>query len=175
MTPFHCFIGMKYPSDQVAKIIRDHLSELAGDLDDVDTIQPVERALLKDGSLTLVNEWRVRPKIPDMLGDLVDSTKLGWLDTAHWLPDGTACTWRIDPFFMPGAIRCAGSTRFEPAMGGRGVRVSFEGKLEIESAAFQAVPASLRSAATKGIESLVSALIPKNFRKTTDAVARHLA
>ena len=169
MKAFHCLVGLRQPPDRVAAAIRDRLPEIAPDLDDVAAIRTVERTERPDGGWTLVNEWRVTPKLPAALDSHIRPDMLGWLDHADWSADLILCRWRIEPYFMAGAIRCTGETRFEPAMGGRGTRAIFDGTFDIDAAALASVPAVWRRPAAAAAELLVGTLIPKNFRKTADA------
>lgn len=169
MKAFHCLIGLRQPPDRVATVIRDRLPEIAPDLEDVAAISTVARTDRPDGGVALVNEWRVNPKLPTALSAYISADMLGWLDHADWSPDLTVCRWRIEPYFMSGAIRCAGVTRFDSAMGGRGTRAIFEGSLEIDAAALSGVPVAWRRPASAAVELLIGTLIPKNFRKTADA------
>lgn len=169
MKPFHCLVGLRQPPDRVAAAIRDRLPEIAPDLDDVEAIRTISRTGTKDGGLILVNEWRVRPNLPATVAAHISPDKLGWLDHADWSADMTLCRWRIEPYFMAEAIRCAGETRFEPAMGGRGTRAIFDGSFDIDPAALSSVPAAWRRPASAAVELLIGTLIPRNFRKTADA------
>jgi hypothetical protein len=171
MKAFHCLVGLRQPFHRVAPAIRDRLSEIASALDDVETIRTVARVEQPGGGLTLVNEWRVNPKLPAALDGHITPDMLGWLDHADWSAELTHCRWRIEPYFMAEAIRCDGETRFEPAMGGRGTRATFEGRLDIDPSALSRVPLAWRRPASAAIELLIGTLIPKNFRKTAEAVA----
>lgn len=170
MKSFRCLVGLRYPVSEVAPAVRDRLADIAPDLDDVERISVIERREQPHGGLVLVNEWRINPKLPAGLDTYVTSDMLGWLDHAEWSADAELCRWRIEPYFMPEAIRCTGETRFEAAMGGRGARVTFEGTLDVDPAALARVPPAWRLPASAAIELVVGTLIPKNFRKTTDAV-----
>lgn len=169
MKAFHCLVGVRQPLDRVAAAIRDRLPDIAPDLDDVEGIRTVARTEHADGGVALVNEWRVNPKLPAALRAHVTPDMLGWLDHADWSADLTRCRWRIEPYFMAGAIRCAGETWFEPAMGGRGTRAIFDGSLDIDPSALSNIPAAWRRPASAAVELLIGTLIPKNFRKTADA------
>lgn len=175
MKAFQCLVGLRQPLDRVAPAIRDRLPEIAPALEDVETIRTVASVARSDGGLALVNEWRVNPKLPAALNGYITPDMLGWLDHADWSADLTHCRWRIEPYFMAEAIRCSGETRFEPAMGGRGTRATFEGTLDIDPAALSRVPQAWRRPASSAVELLIGTLIPKNFRKTADAVAGLLA
>ena len=171
MKTFHCLVGAKLPPERLAAGVRDLLPDIAPSLDQVDAITTMERVARPDGGCTLVNEWRVRPALPPGLEGLVTPEMLGWRDHAEWSADLRLCTWRIEPYFMADAIDCRGTTRFEPAMGGRGARAIFEGALDIDPSAMASIPMAWRAPASLGVELLIGALIPQNFRKTVNAVA----
>jgi hypothetical protein len=171
MKAFHTLVGLRHPAGNIGAAIRDRLPEIASSLDDVETITTISRDERADGGMMLVNEWRVNPKLPSALSGVIAPDKLGWLDYADWSADLSQCRWRIEPFFLGDAIHCEGTTRIEPAMGGRGARATFEGRLIVDPEALSAVPPMWRKSATSAVELLVGTLIPKNFRKTTDAIA----
>jgi hypothetical protein len=171
MKAFRCLVGVRQPAGLIAAAVRDQIALVAPLLEQVERIVTVSRVERPDGGLTLVNEWQVSPQVPAGLESLITRDMLGWLDHAEWAPDLSACRWRVEPFFMRGSIRCEGVTRFEPAMGGRGARASFEGGLDVDPGAISAVPMAWRAPASLALEFLVGTLIPGNFRKTVEAAA----
>ncbi|MGB3472494.1 MAG: hypothetical protein WBA51_16895 [Erythrobacter sp.] len=171
MKPFQTLVGVRKPLPDLAATVRDRLPDIATALTDVSSILVIKREHGEDGSAQLVNEWRVEPKLPGPVREAISDDMLGWNDHAIWTADLTECVWRIEPFFMPGAIRCAGTTRFEPAMGGRGTKAIFTGEFDIDAAALSKVPPSLRGAAVSALEAMMGSMIPRNFRKTIEAAA----
>jgi hypothetical protein len=170
MKEFRCLVGLRYPPDRVALGVRDWMGEVGPRLENVEQVSTIVRVERPDGGTGLVNEWRVNPELPATLNGVVSRDMMGWLDHAEWAPDLTACEWRIEPFFMSEAIDCRGTTRFEPAMGARGSRVTFEGRLDIDPAALATLPAMWRGPASIAVEMLIGTLIPKNFRTAVEAV-----
>jgi hypothetical protein len=175
MKPFHCLVGLRQPAKDVAAAIRDRLPEIAPALQDVQCIRAISRTEQADGRVTLINEWRVNPKLPSALNGIVSPDRLGWLDHAEWSADLSSCSWRIEPYFMAEAIQCKGTTWIAAAMAGRGTRATFEGALTIDPTALSSVPAAWRQPAAAAVEFLIGTLIPRNFRRTADAVAALLA
>jgi hypothetical protein len=171
MKEFRCLVGLRHPPHAVGVAIRDRMAEIAPVLDNVERIETVARVDRSDGSVALVNAWRVNPALPPALGQIVTRDQMGWLDHAEWTADLGLCRWRIETNFMSEAIDCAGTTRLEPAMGGRGSRAIFEGRLDIDPAALMAVPLAWRGPASSAVEMLIGTIIPKNFRKTAEAIA----
>jgi hypothetical protein len=171
MKEFRCLVGLRHPPRAVAAAIRDLMPEVAPSLEHVEEIATIARVDHPDGAASLVNAWRVNPALPPALSTVLTRDKLGWLDHADWSSDLSACRWRIEPNFMDEAIDCQGVTRFEAAMGGRGARVVFEGRLDIDPAALCAIPIAWRGPASLAVEMLIGTIIPKNFRKTAEAIA----
>ena len=171
MKTFRCLVGVRQPPQALAAAVRDRIPEIAAGLEGVERIATLSRTEREAGGTVLVNEWRVNPDLPPAARGFVTPEMLGWLDHADWRADVAGCDWRIETFFMPEAIRCSGSTRFEPAMGGRGSRATFEGALDIDPAALATLQPAWRAPASLAVEFLIGTLIPRNFRKTVEAVA----
>ena len=176
MKPFKSIVVVKYPLDLVWTTIRDRMPEMVPMLGDVASITVLDRREAASGTIELVNEWRVHLNIPTMLNSVVKPEMLGWIDRAEWHDVTHECQWTIEPFFLTEAVRCVGTTVYEPAIGGRGTRITFAGTLDIDN--FQLgkiIPTSLCIPVSAALETLVATLVPKNFRKTTDALAKLLA
>lgn len=170
MKAFRSLVGLRHPPRAVAAAIRDRMHEIAPALEHVECITTVARVDRPDGGAALVNAWRVNPALPPALSALVTPEQMGWLDHADWSADLSVCRWRVEPNFMSAAIACSGETRFEPAMGGRGTRALFEGRLDVDPAALSGMPAAWRGPASSAMELLVGTMIPQNFRRTAEAI-----
>jgi hypothetical protein len=171
MKDFRCLVGVRHPPQELAGAVRDLICQVGSSLEHVEQVATVTRVERPDGSTALVNEWRVNPTLPAALNGVVTRDMLGWLDHAEWSRDLSGCEWRIEPFFMGKAIRCQGETRFESAMGGRGTRAIFEGRLDIDPSALALLQPAWRGPASAAVELLIGTIIPKNFRKTVEAVS----
>jgi len=171
MKTFKSVIMVKYPQEVVWQAIRDRLPEMVPYLDDVAMIIQDHRSEEDDGSLQLINIWEADIKIPGMLESMIDPSSLSWTDRAKWLEDKNECHWSIEPHFFPDRTRCSGTTYYEPAIGGRGTRITFTGELEVNTKNIPGLPAVMESTATRTLESLITSLIPKNFRKVTGALS----
>jgi hypothetical protein len=171
MKKFKNVIIVKHPKTPVWKTMRDRLPEMVPYLDNVASITQVQRQPGKAGSVQLVNLWKADVKIPAAIQSIIDVPNLSWLDRAEWLESRSECRWSIEPQFLPGSIRCAGSTHFEPALGGGGTRITFEGELEVSADRISGLPGFAQTAASHVMEALVISLVPKNFRKITDAIS----
>lgn len=174
MKPFKTVAIVKHHPDIVSSIVRDRLPELVSFLDDIEQITVVERVEAPDGTVRLVNHWKANPPIPPMLASVIDPTMLAWLDRVEWNPSGLECRWRIEPQFLAGRTRCEGLTRYEPALGGKGTKIVFDGQLDVTARGLAGVPALVENMVSNGIEAFVTTLIPKNFRRLAEAISSYL-
>ncbi|MFB9241777.1 hypothetical protein IV454_19060 [Massilia antarctica] len=175
MTPFHSFTMVKHPVDQIWLVMRDHLAELAVQLDDLDSIVQLERSTGSDGRLLLVNRWQARQTIPAMLRGALGGEVISWVDRAQWDDTAHVCEWAITPSVLSDHIDCRGSTRYEPAMAGRGTRVSFDGSFTLKPGFLNRLPAAFEPAILSLVENIVSTLIPRNLSKAINAAGQFSA
>ncbi len=172
MKDFKCVVMSKQPLERLWVVVRDQMSDLAAMLDDIERVTVLKRRKLRDGRIQLVNEWRAVPRLPISIKSIVGSDAFVWLDHAEWVDADRQCHWRIEPQFLPGRIRCHGTTSYEPAMGGRGTKVTFEGHLHIEAGATAGAGRLLERSVAPIVESIVTVMIPKNFCRIVEAAGR---
>ena len=168
-------VVVKQPLDRVWVTMRDRLPELAAALDDIESIVVVEREALRPGSVRLVNKWQSRQRIPAGFRDRLGTADLSWLDRNLWDDASHCCTWVIEPTVLTDHIRCEGSTRYEPAMGGRGTRVTFTGTFDLAPGALGTFTGSLQKPVSAFVESIATTVIPRNVRKVIEAASRLIA
>jgi hypothetical protein len=174
MKSFKTLIVVKYPKQQVWEALRDTLAELAAFLDDVSSIKQLDRKQVASGQVMLTNLWTANIEIPQAIRSMLHAREVSWVDRAEWTESKGRCEWQIEPQFFTEHIKCAGTTSFDAAIGGRGTRITFEGTIEITLTSLPGVPNFMLGTATKAIESLVTTLIPKNFQKMTGALSHLL-
>src|SRR5712692_10622565 len=143
MREFKSFMMIRQPVDAVWAVMRDRLPEVAMRLDDVDRIDVLERTTSPDGALYLVNRWKARQKVPAPLQAILGAVDIDWLDRARWLDSTRRCEWSIQPSVLSEYVRCDGFTRYDPAMSGRGTRVTFEGKFDLRPGFLAGMPSML--------------------------------
>ncbi len=171
---FQTLALVRYPLPRAWNAMRDELPQLASHLEDIESITTTERTE-SPGVVSLVNIWRAKPKLPEFLARYVDTTKFAWTDRALWEEATKTCTWRIEPHMFGSYFESRGETRFEPAMGGRGTRITFSGEAEIKIGNVAGeVRKVLEDTLFKGAMSFAQGIIARNFRKMADALAAHL-
>lgn len=174
MKTFRTVAVVKHPRELVWLAVRDHMSDLVPRLEDVTSVLTQRRTEEPDGTIVLVNLWQARTDVPSVLKSLVKPDMLAWTDQAEWDERLWECQWQIQPVFVSGGPVCAGKTHFEPAIGGRGTRLAFNGSLDISKATIPGMPGLLAAASTSAIESFVATLIPRNFLKLAQAAGQYL-
>ncbi len=174
MKPFRSISVVKYPRELVWATVRDHLPDLVPLMDDIRQITQLRREEGAEGIVCLDNLWQADPKIPTLLKGELGPDKLSWIDRAEWRQSVYECHWKIEPRFLPELVQCFGLTKYEPAMGGRGTRITFEGQVGVNSSGNQSLPAFVDASLLRGFEGLVGALIPNNLRKLAVAVEKFL-
>jgi len=151
------------------------MPRLAPALPDVAAILELERSSPADGVVRVLNRWVVRQQLPSFLREHLGSGELGWLDCAEWRADDFVCRWIIKPSIKGEVVSCDGETRFEPAMGGRGTRVTFSGRLSIAPGLLSGVAAGIERPLMGFVETIATTMIPGNFRQVVEAASRTTA
>ncbi len=169
MKAFHTVEIVKAPVDDVWRAIRDRLDELVPHLDDIRSVTVQHREDLPGGDVSLVNLWRGKANVPALLNSVIKPELLAWTDRAFWNLGTRECTWQIELHLDRERTRCHGSTKFDPAIGGRGTRVTFAGEFAMNAKGMRGVPTMLESTVEAGVEAFITSLIPRNFRKLVQA------
>jgi hypothetical protein len=174
MKPFSTFTLLKQPLELVWAAMRDDLPAIAAAMDDLEGVEVLERGLESDGRLRLVNRWTARRKVPAMLQSALGTGTISWLDTAVWDDAARVCEWRIEPALLAGKIECTGRTRYEPAMAGRGTRVTFEGNFQLQPGFLTGAGAAFEPALIGFLETVVATMIPHNLARAVAAAGRRI-
>jgi hypothetical protein len=149
--------------------MRDHLSQFAHRLADIEAVVERERSIETDGRVAVLNEWKLRYQVPDAIKKALGGSELGWMDHGRW--QDLVCNWTIEPFFLKGNINCEGRTTFEPAMGGQGARITLEGEFEIRQGALLGAASVIEKPLLSFVESVVTGVLPNNLRSVVEAAS----
>ena len=144
-------------------------------LDDIESIDVLDRDESQPGVVRLVNQWNTTQRVPSLLQSRLGATAVSWIDRNEWTAAAHRCDWTIEPSVLTGDIRCAGSTTYEPAMGGRGARIIFSGEFELAPGALRELAGPLEGPVTAFVESIVTIIVPKNLHRIMDAAGRLIA
>lgn len=174
MKQFRALVVVRQPLEPVWETVRDRLPELVPRIDDVERIAVLEREE-DEGRVRLVNEWVAAQRIPDMVARTIGANEIGWIDRCEWDDGSRVGHWTIEPLVLADAVSCSGTTSYEPAMGGRGVRVTVEGSFELAGSALDGLARSLHRPVTTFVESIVSTMIPRSTRHVVQTAAELVA
>jgi hypothetical protein len=171
---FRAVVVLKHPVDQVWRMMRDELDQVIAEGDGLRELLVLRREAQAAGSVRVVSRWQADAAVPTLAAPYVNADMFRWEDDAVWIDEQHLCRWSIKTLHLPDRIACQGVTRYEPAMGGRGTRLSMEGTFQWNLRGFLDLPVPLESAVSRGIESFVGGMIPRNFRNVAEAVRRRL-
>jgi hypothetical protein len=167
-------VVLKHPLDRVWTTMRDELSALVALQDGIEEMSIQKRMLEANGHVRVVSVWQARVTVPAVAAAYLTPEMFQWTDDATWDDERHECRWRIEPHYLTERIDCSGVTRYAPAMGGRGTRITMNGEFRWNLRGFLDLPAILENNVSQGIENFVGGNIPRNFRKVTDALQRYL-
>jgi hypothetical protein len=167
---FRSLVVLKRPQQELWTIMRDHLVEFAGNIADIEEIRQIQRTAGADGSVHIVNEWRMRQQVPAAIRSMLKIGELGWIDRNSWNVEAGTCSWTIEPSFLGDHIACSGETTFTTAMAGRGTRVAFAGALDLKPGLLGSL-GSIEPLVSGFLESIVTIIIPRNLRAVVEAAA----
>ncbi|AEE52754.1 hypothetical protein [Haliscomenobacter hydrossis] len=153
---------IKHPLEPVWEAMQNQLSEIAFQVDDIESIQLQERQVSEASEVVITNVWKAKPMLPDFLKSMIQPDMLTWTDTAVWKTSSRTCHWVIHSHYFKEKMDCTGVTLFEPALGGRGCRLSVQGNLQWNGGTIGVLQ--------QGIEAVIGNIIPANFRKLAHAV-----
>lgn len=173
MTEFRALAVVKHPREMVWTAMRDRLPELVAYLPNVESVVVESRHEQPDGMVTLVNVWQASAQVPAMFQGVITADMLSWTDRAEWWAEQWECRWRIRAHAAQAAV-CTGVTRYEPAMGERGTKITLQGQMSFAPGIASVSEGLLAGAAPRGVESFVSSLVPSNFQKLAKAAGAYL-
>ncbi len=161
---------IKHPVEDVWAVFRDRFEEIGEKVDDLEYIRPIERKENEEGRLVTIYEWKANPPLPALVKSYIQPRMLTWNDTAIWDAENKVCYWQIESHYFREKMDCRGATTFEPAMGGRGCRLTFKGDIHWEGG-LPALVGIMEGPITKTMESVISKMVPKSFHKVANAAA----
>jgi hypothetical protein len=161
---------LSHPVESVFAAYRDRLVDLVPYLDEIESIEVVERR--EDGGKTYItNRWRAKSAtVPVVVRPFFPKNALAWLDRAVWDPAARTCSWEYELGTAPGLVRCSGVNYFRPRDGGSTLEIV--GNLQVDLKAIH-VPAIFRGAGPH-VESYVVGRVRPNLERVGPAVERWL-
>jgi hypothetical protein len=164
---FKTIAMLKFEHSLLWNAMLNHMPEIGAGIDDLESIIEKERLAIDHNTLKVVNEWRAKPNLPAIVTKHIKPEMLSWTDTGMWDEKKKVVQWQISSHHFGKQMECEGSTLFEPAMGGKGTRISFSGNLQWKTDKISFGLGVLDSTVLKVADSVLGQLIPANFRKIT--------
>ena len=164
---------IKQPPKVVWQTMRDHFPDIARLVDEVESITVKSRDQITYGKMEVVNIWKAAPQLPTVIEQYIKPEMLTWTDTAIWDEEKMVCNWTIDSHYFREKMDCKGITKFEPAIGGRGCRLTFQGNIYWDGS----IPITfgvMDGMISKALESIMGKMVPNNFRKLTSAIETYI-
>ena len=165
---------IKFPVDTAWHTMMNKLPDIANGVDDLESITEIERCPLPGDITKVVNVWRSKPKLPAIVMKYITPDMLAWTDTATWREKDKTIEWEIRSHHFHEQMHCKGTTVFAPAIGGKGCRLTFSGSLEWKGKVLSAGFGVLDSTIAKAVESVLTQMIPSNFRKITEIMSTYI-
>ena len=165
-------VMLRQPPRGVWTTLRDELPALASGMRDIEAIHRMERVDESSSTVRTVHEWRAAAKLPPGFDRFVDGGALSWVETALWNEAVLESRCTLESKILAGGLTGKGTTRIEPAMGGRGTRMHFEISAKIGDGALGPLGVGrLKS----GVEDAAASLIAKTLQDLGAAVEIYLS
>lgn len=152
---------INYPCMRVQSSLCTRTWELAGHLEEIDTVELHENIRNPAGDHRAVHTWRARTNVPPLLAPHLDVDYFAWTASVEWRADSLISHWRIEPHALRDALTCTAQLALTDALGGRGARLILE--LAIDGLDGR-----------QGIATLAYRLVAANWRKLIQACERQL-
>ncbi len=165
---------IKFPVGIAWNTMLHHLPDIAKDVDDLESITEIERINISEEIIKVVNIWEAKPKLPAIIMKHIQPDMLQWTDTATWKEKEKIIEWQIHSHHFHEEMQCKGTTVFENAMGGKGCRLTFSGSIEWKGKVLSFSMGMLDRTISKGIEGVLTQMIPSNFRKITEMMSKYI-
>lgn len=167
-------VVLKHPAAEVWRVMRDELEQLAKLQDGIRELRIEQREPQGECGVRVVSVWEADVSVPALAAPYLDPDMFRWTDDAVWDDTRRECCWRITTHHLADRISCAGTTRYEPALGGRGTRVTMHGGFHWDLHGFLEVPRAFEAGVSLGIESFVGSMVQRNYRKILEAARQYL-
>ncbi len=159
--------------DVVYPLIRDRMIELVPFLDNVSSIDELERTP-RDTGPKILNRWRADAgEVPALARKFVKPEMLEWLDHADWVDAETLVHWRIEAAAFNGLYTCGGTNRIIAQ--GDDVVIAISGEMKVDPSRIPGLPRLLARKIVPVVESYLVERMKPNMASLGIGVQRFLA
>jgi hypothetical protein len=162
-----------FPREEVYRVQRDSLPDLAPFLNDIQSIT-VESSERTDDVVKFVNLWKAKGgDIPSVARAFIKPEMLQWHDHATWTQSRWQCDWNMKLGFLPDAIEARGTNTWKE-LGPNETLVVIEGEIRIHADRIPGVPRLLAKSVGEAVEKFVVKMIEPNLKQTSVGVTNFL-
>ncbi len=161
-----------HPRELVYHTYRDRLPELVEMLDNIESMEELERR--EEGDTThLLNEWKAQGEIPKIAQRWIKPEMLRWKDRATWHAQEWTVDWAFEMAFLTDRVTVQGKS-FYRELGPSRTSLELRGELNIDAMGLPGMPRLIARKAGPVVERFVLALVQPNLVKTAQALQRFL-
>ena len=169
---FKCSETLQYPLPLVWERMRDHLTDIATQQDDIAYARVEKRIKKKPNAVHVISTWQADPPLPSFIKGFIRPEMLIWTDDSRWDNDTYITYFHIATHYKVESITCLGTIRFEPQARGKNTKIIFSGILTIAKTSRSSI--FLTGFVIRAIEAIAGKLIVSNFVKVIKAVGETL-
>ena len=168
----HAESRVHHPLEDVYRVYRDRLPEIAAYIPDIQEIRVVSRTDGPTGP-SILNLWIAGREPPKMIQNIVKKDMLRWDDHAEWNDAAYHVDWRIVIPAFREQVRCSGRNAFFAA-GPGATRVVLTGDLHIKLERVPGVPGFMARRLTPKVEEFIVRLVTPNLKKVNESLQRYM-
>lgn len=152
---------IEQPADKVYCTVRDHLTEIAPFLPNVEKITMESSDTIEDGKKVL-NRWYANVPVPGLLKKVLNPEMFSWLDRADWNDGQMTVEYVLESTFGQDLFDARGKNTFIDLGDGR-TELKLECDIEIYPEKVPGVPKLLAKKVGPAIESLLTQMLEPNL------------
>lgn len=160
------------PREEVFRLLRDHLAEIAPHIPDIEGVTCLERT--EDGTQSSIrNRWQADYSIPVVARPFVKREMLTWIDRNVWDEADWSCQWWFEPPAFKDAVICQGRNTYQATPEG-GCVLRTEGVFQLDLTKVPGIPRFLARKAGPEIEKLLVKLVSPNLARVAEGLRSYV-
>lgn len=169
---FECSDEVGHAPDLVFHLLRDDMDSLLPYLEDVESIEVVERRE-EEGGVRITNLWRGSTrKAPSVVQKVLTPDLVSWTDYAFWVTAARRAEWRLEPRVGGRLFECKGTTTIGPGARDDACRIQIQGELNVYPERLPGVPRIMAGALRGKVEQFICDMIVPNMKTMSRGVQR---
>lgn len=157
------------PVDQVYKLVRDKLPEIAEYLPNIRKIETIERS--DDGKI--VNHWYAKAELPAMVKSFVSDELLAWKDIAQWDDAKNTVDYKLESFFANDLFVARGHNTFV-AKNDNQTELTLSCEVEFDASKIPGVPTFMSRKVMPSVEKILTTMLEPNLTSLGEGIRGYL-